>query len=78
MEAQKDSNAERRIIMPKKKSAIPDRLGEALPGLHDAVHKIYAAGVADGLDFANMSWISRLREVDDPEAFFRTLKEQGR
>lgn len=64
--------------MKTKKNNIPDRLSEALPGLHDAVHKIYAAGVADGLDFANMAWLKRLREVDDPEAFFRTLKEQDR
>ena len=61
-----------------KKPEIPTRLNDILGDVYSVVKRIYEAGVADGAEFANMSWVHRLTEVTDPEAFFKLLKEQSR
>ena len=64
--------------MTKKKTTLTPRLEAVTRDMCDILHKAYEAGVMDGIEFANMSWIHRLKEVDNPEAFFNLLKEQGR
>ena len=45
--------------------------------MYELARKIFETGFRTGLDFSNMSWVHRLLEIDDPEKFFKVLKEQN-
>ncbi len=44
--------------------------------VYNLVKKIYEVGVRDGVDLANLTWIEKLNEVNDPESFVKLVKEQ--
>lgn len=55
---------------------IPPNVEAILNDVYNLVKKIYEVGVRDGVDLANLTWIEKLNEVNDPESFVKLVKEQ--